>query len=84
MLLLWWLMPVQRQAIVFLAVLIAASALQAPLPHRDRASLHARLGVERCPHYAIDTTRRLRVVRAGPAVSRVEMHEKALQERRAR
>ena len=39
----------------------------------DGALLHARLGVERCPHYAIDATLQCLRIRAGPAVSRVEI-----------
>ena len=42
MILLWWVLPVPCQMIAFLAVLIAASALQTPmLPHERRAVVSA-------------------------------------------
>ena len=74
MILLWWLMPVPFQAIAFLAVLIAASALQTPmLPHERRAVVSA----DSASNDALITpsTRRtsLARIRAGPAVSRVEI-----------
>ena len=74
MILLWWLMPVPCQAIAFLAVLIAASALQTPMLPRERRAV---VSADSASNDALITpsTRRtsLARIRAGPAVSRVEI-----------